>query len=65
MINESDARHLECVERESFQPIGWLYGGIFAQLYERGLVTITVSNSYVISNHGADELKKFRSANSK
>jgi hypothetical protein len=60
MISESDARHLECVERASFQPVGWLYLRVFDDLLQRGLVTITVTEAYIISDHGADELKKFR-----
>ena len=60
MITATDAQYLECVERESFQPIGWLYRRIFIGLLERGLVSITVSQSYIISDHGADELRKFR-----
>jgi hypothetical protein len=60
MISEADARHLECVETKSFQPKGWLYAGIFAELHRRGLVSITVSDSYIISDLGVAELKKFR-----
>jgi hypothetical protein len=59
-ISDSDARHLECVERASFRPIGWLYTGIFEDLYAKGLVTMTVSEAYIISDHGASELKKWR-----
>jgi hypothetical protein len=60
MISDSDARHLEYVERSSFQPIGWLYGNLFADLLQRGLVNLTASNAYIISDFGADQLKKWR-----
>lgn len=60
MISDSDARHLECVERASFQPIGWLYTSVFEDLLQKGLVTMTVSNAYIISDYGAGELKKWR-----
>jgi hypothetical protein len=59
-ISDSDAKHLECVERVSFQPIGWLYTRVFEDLYERYLVTMTVSGAYIISDRGASELKKWR-----
>ena len=60
-ISEGDARHLECVEREPFHPIGWLYSSVFADLYSRRLVTITGSGcGYIISAYGAEQLKKFR-----
>ena len=60
MISDSDAKHLECVERAAFQPIGWLYQGIFERLLERGLVDITVSYAYIISDYGAAQLEAFR-----
>ena len=60
MISDSDAKHLECVERAAFQPIGWLYQGIFERLLERGLVAITVSDAYIISDYGAAQLEAFR-----
>jgi len=62
MISESDVKHLECVVRTSFQPIGWLYQGVYADLHQRGLVSLTMSEAYILSDHGADELKKFRAA---
>jgi hypothetical protein len=62
VISESDAQHLACVERESFQPIGWLYQGVFARLHERGLVKLTVTEKYIISDLGAEELAKFRAS---
>jgi hypothetical protein len=65
MINESDVKHLECVEHTSFQPIGWLYRDVFADLHQRGLVSLTMSDAYIISDHGVDELKKFREAHVK
>jgi hypothetical protein len=59
-ISDSDAQHLECVEHASFQPIGWLYTNVFEDLLERGLVTMTVSNGYIITDHGAEELNRWR-----
>ena len=60
MITDSDASHLECVEHESFNPIGWLYTNVFSSLYERHLVTITKSGAYIISELGIEELKNYR-----
>jgi hypothetical protein len=60
MISESDAGHIECVEHASFQPSSWLYERVFADLLQRGLVTLTATGAYIISDHGAIELKKFR-----
>jgi hypothetical protein len=60
VISDSDATHLECVEQASFSPIGWLYRGVFDALLERGLVTMTVSGGYIISDYGAAELAQWR-----
>jgi len=59
-ISDSDVKHLECVEHASFQPIGWLYTNVFEDLLRKGLVTMTVSSAYIISDHGAEELKRWR-----
>ena len=61
MISDGDVSHLECVEREPFFPIGWLYRGVFRDLLSRGLVSYMADKGF-ISNYGAEELKKFREA---
>ena len=65
MISESDVKHLECVEHNSFFPIGRLYQNVFNQLLERGLVDITINNSFIISDEGKIELNLFREHNPK
>lgn len=59
-ISASDAAYLECVAAGPFQPIGWLYAGVFERLREKALVRLDGQGRYVISDEGAAQLKAFR-----
>ncbi len=59
-IEDGDVPYLECVEHKSFQPLGWLYTGVFERLCARRLVTLTITNQYILSELGASELKEWR-----
>lgn len=60
MIKDSDIPYLECVERTSFAPIGWLYERVYEDLRERGLVSYTVTGGFIISDSGARQLAGWR-----
>jgi hypothetical protein len=60
MIQEDDISYLETVETRSFAPVGWLYEGVYERLLRRGLVARTVSGGYILSDDGAEQLKKWR-----
>jgi hypothetical protein len=56
----TDVPYLECVERKSFMPIGWLYERVFESLRERGLVEYTQQGGFILSDDGARQLKEWR-----
>jgi ribosomal protein S19E (S16A) len=60
MIDAEDATYLEVVEKAPFDPIGWLYGSIYAELGQRGLVKRAGLGGYLISEEGQRQLDAFR-----
>jgi hypothetical protein len=60
MMTDSDVPYLECVERSSFQPIGWLYARVYENLRERGLVAYTLTGGFIISDYGVKQLAEWR-----
>lgn len=55
-ISKADVQHLSCVETQPFAPMGWLYSGIFEDMYHRGLVYRVGNGGYAITTFGRGAL---------
>ena len=59
-LSRQEVLYLEAVEVHSFVPIGWLYRSIYEGLLQRGLVSRTVSDGFILSDDGAKALAAYR-----
>lgn len=60
MISSSDFTYLEVVEHQSFDPMGFLYRSIYADLRARGLVKMQSYGAFIISEAGKQALAEYR-----
>lgn len=60
LLSDQDQTHLEIVETQTFDPVGWMYQSIFDDLYARGLVIETKWGHFLISEVGKEALKQKR-----